>query len=397
MINETQSAIQESALGSWERAGRKGSIAGATGMGKSKIAVDAIIRVLTEEVNGIVYLIVPTEKLRDENWPAELKRWVPEYEDLLTERLRIICYASAHKISGERVLLVVFDEIHHLTQLSYGFMQVNYVRHTLGLSATLPNAKDSPFKHELIKDTAPLCFVYTLDQGVEDGVVSDFEVLIIMEPMDNISKVIDGGSKAKPFKTTEAAQYKYLDGVVRKALVMPDNGRKKDIVKFAMLRRSRFIYNLPSKTRLAKDLKDMVPQNLRMLFFCGSIEQSREIFGENVYNSKDKHLNMLTKFKEDLSIKQIGVVNAVDEGHNIPEVDWAVIVQASSVERQMVQRIGRIVRYREGHKALAIVLCSQGTQDESWINKSFAGMAEHRITRVASREIYKPGFFDKWR
>jgi len=394
MVNETQAAIQSAALQAWMRVGQKGSISGATGMGKSKIAIDAIISTLQEREDGIVYLIVPTEQLRDENWPAEIKRW--DSGNVTAERLRIICYASAHKIWGEDVQLVVFDEIHHLTELSYGFMINNRVHRTLGLSATIPTAKADIDKHLIISAVAPLCFVYTLEQGVADGVVSDFDVLIIMEPMDNINKVIKGGTKAKPFLTTEAAQYRYLDETVKRTLMMPDSGRKADAIKFATLRRSRFIYNLPSKTRLARDLIQILPPDLRMLFFCGSIDQSRELFGEDVYNSKDKKLDMLAKFKEDMAIKKLGVVNAVDEGHNIPEVDWAVVVQASSVGRRMVQRIGRVVRYREGHKALVIALCAQGTQDESWIKKSFEGIGEHRITRVPSREIYKPGFFEKW-
>lgn len=396
MHNEVQSAIQESALGSWERAGMRGSIAGATGMGKSKVAIDAIVKMLTSHASGVVYLIVPTEELRDKNWPAEFEKWVPQHKDLIAERLRIICYASAHKVMGENVLLVVFDEIHHLTSLSNSFMTQNLVRYVLGLSATIPGPKDDIFKYEIIRDVAPLCFVYTLDQGVEDGVVSDFEVLVIMEPLDNISKVIDGGTKKKPFKTTEAAQYKYLDTSLKKVMSMPAVAGRDERIKFMMLKRSRFIYNLPSKTRLAKDLIGLVPPDLRMIFFCGGIEQSRELFGDDVYNSKDKKLNKLDEFKKNLEMKKLGVVNAVDEGHNIPQVDWAVVVQASSGKRQMTQRIGRVVRYRPGHKALIIVLCAQGTQDEYWIKSGLEGIDESRITRIPSREIYKPGFFDKW-
>jgi superfamily II DNA or RNA helicase len=340
-----------------------------------------------------ILLVVPTEALRDENWPAELALWCTEKElERVNKYLEIICYASAPMYQGNTYDLMIFDEVHHLTDRSGVLFSGNLVNYTLGLSATPPNPKADPFKHALIQQFCPVVFIYSLDQGVDDGVIADYEIVVIVEPLDNIKKNIQGGTKKAPFMTTEYAQYNYLSAIVKKTFAMADGPNKANAVKFAMLKRTRFVYDLPSKTELARVLLSKLPVDARILCFCGGIEQSRELFGENVYNSKDKKLDKLQEFK-DLKIDRLGVVSAVDEGHNIPLLDIAVIVQASSSDRTIVQRIGRVLRVRDNHKGLVFILCSQGTQDESWIKKALESFDPQKITYIPSREIYTGQFF----
>lgn len=388
-------AIQEAAFHEWMKAGR-GTVAGCTGMGKSRIAVMAIKWRLDMQpvASKKILLVVPTEALRDENWPAEIALWADSPKQLayIMENLEIICYASVPKYQGKQYDLVIFDEVHHLTDRSGMIFTNNLMNYVLGLSATPPHAKNDPFKHALIRQFCPVVFIYSLDQGVEDGVIADYEIIVIIEPLDNINKVIPGGTKAKPFLTTEYAQYNHLSAIVKRAQSMPQGPHKENALKFSMLKRTRFVYDLPSKTALAKVLLSKLPAEARILTFCGGIEQSRELFGQDVYNSKDKKLDKLQHFK-DLKIKRLGVVNAVDEGHNIPELDIAVIVQANSSNRTIVQRIGRVLRQREGHKGLIFILCSQGTQDESWIKKALEEFDSQKVTYIPSREIYTGQFF----
>jgi superfamily II DNA or RNA helicase len=287
--------------------------------------------------------------------------------------------------------LLVWDEIHKITPLSAQALTNNYVRWILGLTATVPDPKRDPEKVAIINTYCPVVFVYTLDQGVADGVVADYHLFVIMDSLDNITANIQGGTKAKPFMTTEAKQYNYLDNVAKRTMAMAPGPKKADATKFAILRRMRFIYNLPSKTKLAATLLSKLPDTLRIITFCGSIKQSQELFGENVYNSENKKPNMLDAFKKML-INRIGVVDAVNEGHNIPGLDIGIIVQTNSNERSLIQRMGRVVRFREGHKAILFVLCTQGTQDEHWVRKATSDLDSTKITYLHSREIYSGNF-----
>lgn len=403
-IATTKSDLQGSWLGHWKKT-KRGTLAGATGMGKTKPSVDTMMELwrgwkalLSPEdiVDGPairppkIFLAVPTEKLRDEGWPEEVENWYGEEgKEMWDTCVTAVCYISIHKYRGSEYDLVIFDEIHWITPLSSTFFENNKIHAVMGLTATAPNHNRDPEKYDIIKKYAPIIFSYSLDQGVEDGVIADFEINVVMIPLDHVTKNIPAGTKAKPFMTTEAAHYEWLCGSIKKLYVLQKMNGDPNIEKrimYTTLKRTRFIYNLPSKTAFAKKLMEHVISDKRTLIFCGSIEQSRTLCGTEVYNSKD---NSNGKFEEFKSGKGtfLGVVNAANEGHNIADLDQAIIVQVNSNERHLVQRIGRTVRVREGHKAVAWVLCSQGTMDENWVEKSLANIDRSKIRYWSHKEF----------
>jgi RNA polymerase primary sigma factor len=388
--HEVKNAIQDAAFDRWVSRG-KGTIAGATGIGKSRIAIMAIQHVRGINPQASIVIVVPTEALRDSNWPEEIKKWTGADS---VEGVTLVCYKSADALSLDKIDLLILDEVHRITERSAALFSHNIVESVLGLSATPPDPKRDPIKEMIIKQYCPVVFTYGLDQGVEDGVVADFRIKVIVEPLDPINKTIVGGTKAKPFMTTEQSMYQYLDKMTRKAMSLPPGMSRDNAVRFSLLKRMRFIYNLPSKTRLAKAVLNQLDEDSRIIVFCGSIEQSRELLHEDVYNSKDKKGKKLDAFKAE-EISRLGVVNAVDEGHNIPNLDIALIVQTNSNERSLVQRIGRVVRYRPGHVATVYILCAQGTVDETWIRKALENIDDSKIEYIPARDVYTGKFLEK--
>lgn len=76
------------------------------------------------------------------------------------------------------------------------------------------------------------------------------------------------------------------------------------------------------------------------------------------------------------------------EGKNLTEPDNAIIVQVDSVERNLVQRIGRLVRIRYDnlqHKARIIILVAKDTADENWYNAAISDFDSKRITETLVR------------
>lgn len=114
--NKIKSVVQKEAENSWIHSNRWGCIYMATGTGKSRIAI-SICNKLVQWVNGHIQnglaklpkilLVVPTEKLRDENWHDEFKKWHSEGVYNIIERC---CYASLNKYEGQDFDLVILDK-----------------------------------------------------------------------------------------------------------------------------------------------------------------------------------------------------------------------------------------------------------------------------------------------
>lgn len=399
---ETKSSLQMAWRTQWHKHGKKGTLAGATGIGKTKPAIDEMMDLWNQYQTCLadesflthgpprIFLAVPTEKLRDEGWPEEVREWYgDEGMEMWKACVQAECYISMHKVMGKAFDLVILDEVHKLTALSFQFFKYNTCIAIMGLTATAPDKQRDPDKYEILKDIAPVVFTYSLDQGVADGVVADFEINVIMMPLDDKDKCIPAGTKDKPFLTTEHGQYEFLSKKMKQLFVqknIPGASNIDQRIMYATMNRSRFIYNLPSKTKLAARVMAQILPDKRTIIFCGGIAQSRMLCGEHVFNSKDKTNGKFEEFKAGRG-QFLGVVNAANEGHNIKDLDQALIVQVNSNERDLVQRIGRTVRAREDHKAVVWILCAQGTVDEKWVEKSLANFDKTKIRYWSHKEF----------
>lgn len=337
-----------------------------------------------------ILVAVPTEDLRDTNWPAEVHHWKGAEGDQMWDNcVTAVCYASMHLHRSKDFDLVILDECHHLTALSASFFDSDV--DVMGLTATYPDSRRDPDKWLLLHRICPEVFTYSLDQGVDDGVVADFDIHIVWIPLDNVHKNIEAGPAKKRFMTTEAAQYNSLSGVIKK---MHAQKVPPQTIQFMELKRRRFLCNLPSKLSLAKALKKQpCTDDKRTLIFCGSIAQANDLcppdlgltigVGQGAYHSKRKgtktRLSDLELFRQK-EINTLAVVSAVNEGVNIPDLDQGIIVQMDSNERTLVQRLGRLVRWREGHHAQVWILVSRDTQDQSWTKKALENFDSKRIS-----------------
>jgi superfamily II DNA or RNA helicase len=411
-LQQAKQSLQDSARNEWRLRGRKGGFSACTGVGKTKPAIDEMMEQwklyraldkpsLTPHRDKPNFLVaVPTEELRDVNWPDEVKKWYgAEGEEMWIACVQAVCYISLHKVRGGYYDLVILDEAHHLTALSHQFFRANVVLAVLALTATWPDPKTEPDKYMMLQEVAPVVFTYPLDQGVDEGMVSDFEINVILSVLDDRKKIIPAGNAKKRFMQTEKAAYEYQSKLITKLRIEQDSGTSLDPgklaerIKFAELARYRFMCTLPGKLRLAQAvierehtqnfIVDASVYALRTLVFAGSIEQCGILCGENVYHSKSTKEPLNKFLSKEISL--LGCVKALDEGVNIPDLDQGIIVQVDSNPRSLVQRIGRLVRYREGHVAKVWILCVQSTVDESWLKTALAGFDPKRIKYIAAK------------
>ena len=371
-VNTVRGIVQEEAKQAVIK-NNGGMIAMATGSGKSRVAVE-LAKYYINSVDKSLSLIVPTEKLRDENWKEEYSKWNADY--LWTPTIRL-CYASASKIQNKDFELAILDEGHNITELSSEFFSNNKVERKVLLTATPPS---DPVKKEILKSLGiNLVYELTLDQAVRLGFVAPYKITVVSVALDNTTKNIPGGTKLKPFMTTESAAYAYHCKAIQQAMFdKTPSGRKRH--QFAILRRMQFIYKIPSKTEVIKFLLEkVIPQDDRSLIFCGSIEQAEAVC-PNRYHSKsgDKAYNA---FKAE-EINRLSCVKAINEGHNFPGVDSGIVGQLNSKEKDLVQRIGRLIRYRPGHEAHLYIVVSESTQDEKWLENAVENLDQSKIEYV---------------
>lgn len=371
---EAKQSIYKTNLGSTIQPKCKSLLTMATGSGKSRIP----LLFMQENKFEKIALIVPTEKLRDDNWKDEFDAWdCSEYWNKTTR----LCYASASKYSLHEFDLVILDEAHRMTDLSFQFFLQNTIHNIIALTATPPQELE---KIQIINQLGlQITYDLPLDKAVELGIVADYSIDVIYTQLNNIDKNIKAGSKTKPFMQTEKQSYDYLTKSID--YLVPSKRRE-----MLIFQRLRFLYDLPSKTLVAQTLLEKLNMTRKkILVFCGSISQA-ETLSDTFYHSKTKDTH-LRAFMND-EIRLLTAVKALNEGITIPNLDIGIQVAFTSKDRDMTQQMGRVLRFREGHKAKMIVICCKNTQDEVWLEKAFNNLNKDKITYYDNIECYLEKF-----
>lgn len=377
ITNYLKGIVQKEALSAWVNHGMKGIIVMATGTGKSKIVVDWLKA--TDTICGMSILIVPTEKLRDNNWREEFIKWNQGY--IYDNNLTTFCYASVAKIENSQYINVIIDEAHNITESNSNFFANNKYSTLMALTATYP--KD-PIKQKLLRELGlKVVYELPLDIAVKLRLVSPYEIIIVHTKLDNIIANVDCGTKKTPNITTELKGYQKISGTCNKLIYA--TGKAKMALKMYLLKRMRFIYNLPSKLAAAKYIKSLLPSEDRTLIFTGSINHAEEL-SQFTYHSKSKSSESLDKFISREN-NELVCVEALNEGINIPEVHNALIVQLNSNPLNTLQRIGRIIRYTESHVGRVIIICCLETMDVSWVKKALESLDKDKIRIVTLEDL----------
>lgn len=359
VINEIQvekSRVQAEAVRALESAQGRGLVAMATGSGKSKVAID-YVGSLNCHSEGL--LVVPTEKLRDRDWELEFIEWdsVDNYNKMMRA-----CYASIKNIQNTHFKFVILDEVQFVTELNsvFFFENGNTFDKIICLSATPPHEKE---KTEILEGLGiEVVYHLPLDEAVELGIVAPYKLTIVGVQLNDTVKYVPAGNKKNPFYTTEKKHYEYLTKKLDEAV---KTGQRHERLKFMRLARMRFIYNLRSKELAAKYmLRTVIPQDERTLIFAGSIKVA-ESLESNSFHSKTSDVHFNAFVQED--INRLSAVQALNVGVNIPNLDNALIQQVQSKERHLIQKIGRIVRWRPDHEANIYLMYAIGTVDEDWL------------------------------
>lgn len=363
-VSETKTALQNKIVASLMNTG-SGIIKAATGTGKTRCAIMYLDR---KNISSALW-VVPTTILRDKTIPLEFNKWSCGH---LLKKVKIICYASLKK-ETDFYDIVILDEGHRLTLKAYSesiTLREKKYDHIVYMTATLPDEdeKVALLNHLRLPHVADI----SVNDALSMDLVSDFEVYLHPQDLSK-TKMTTVKTKRSTYSQTEFIRYRSLSDQIERY----PPGRAPKIL---YMLRMRAIYTFESKIQAAKDFISTIPKSKRVLIFCGSIEAADKIC-PYTYHSKTNKTDY-ERFNSH-QINQLAVVNALNEGHNMVDVDMAVMVQVNSKQRNYIQRQGRAIRWRKGHKAEIHVFYYRNTSDLRWVKKSLKEIPKHKIKTYA--------------
>ena len=100
-------------------------------------------------------------------------------------------------------------------------------------------------------------------------------------------------------------------------------------------------------------------------------------FNAGIYHSgitRQQRVEVIDAFRTD-KINVLISCKALEEGLNVPNANLGIIVGGSGVKRQIIQRLGRILRHLPGKTARLYQVYVAGTQDEKWMVRRTAVVA----------------------
>jgi superfamily II DNA or RNA helicase len=361
---------QKEALRIWEKRGARGSIVIPTGSGKSILALKAIQK---KAVTTLV--VVPTIDLMHQWYSLLLDSFRVEVgllgggdHNLLP--LTVATYESAYLYMGDygnRFGLLVFDEVHHLPSPQFSqIAEMSLAPFRLGLTATYEKSDHS----EGLLDRLIGPRLYTRSVSELAGTyLSAYETVRIRVPLDDREK-----------KEYQEAQEEY-HGYVREQGIRPYGKGWGNLIKRsaleaegrrALLARLRAHAVARGARAKGKVLESILKRHAkdRILIFTAENDTAYEI-SRLFLLPAITHQTPTRERKAIFDRFRQGVYQAIvtskvlNEGIDVPDANVAVILGGNASPREHVQRLGRILRKREGKEAVLYEVVAQGTVEAS--------------------------------
>ena len=285
--------------------------------------------------------------------------------------LTVSTYDSAHlhmEHLGDRFGLVVFDECHHLPGPAYALAARACVApFRLGLTAT-PERADG--RHaDLDELVGPI--VYRKD-------IVDLSAAATSPPYDTVRLTVELGPEDRRAHDEARAHLPRLPRAQRHPHVQPvglvrlHHPRRRAATtagaRWPAYRRQREIaFAAPAKLDYVELLLDRHRDDRTLLFTqdnATAYEISRRFLVPIItHETRVRERSEILAGLADGSYGAVVTSKVLNEGVDIPEASVAIVVSGSASVREHVQRLGRVLRAREGKRALLYELVTAGTTE----------------------------------
>lgn len=383
MLNELKDKIQKEALNKWLENEKKGVVILPTGVGKTILALHALYSMVKSDTTHL-FLAETTERKKDLLNDIKLYNKLFNVDVTNDYNLKFYCYQTAYRWKDKEFGLVIADECHDSLSPKYSeFYFNNKYQAFIGLSATI----DKKTKYEengnvytkgdILNKIAPIVFKYSINDAQKDNVSRKLNIYIINHQLNEIDKTVKAGSLKKSFLQTEKASYDYWDKEHKRSWFLEDQELKSLKIRITSHKRSNLLFNLPSKIDVVKQLINTI--NGKTIIFGNSLDALLKITPNVVSSKNDEKKNDFIRYNFDNDkINVIASFKKLKQGANLDKVDNCIIHSYYGVEKDIIQRVGRL-RQNGDKVGNVFIILTTGTQEEVWFSKMMENMNDFTI------------------
>ncbi|WP_206492551.1 DEAD/DEAH box helicase [Rhodococcus sp. KRD162] len=412
-------AWQKEAFEAWRGAGNRAIVEAVTGTGKTRVGVAAIVS--ARSLDQQVLVVVPTIDLL-EQWHTEVKQQLPSVsvgrrgnghrDDFRHSSVLITTIQSAIMKGAPQPrpgALMIADEVHRYGTDGFARVFTDRYDHRLGLTATLERQ----------------------DEGVDTHILPYFQTKIAgcdfaRGRRDNVLAPVRVMTVAIDFTSDERTKFEEHDAIARDArknlisnydcVASPFGEFMKTVTKLAEQRdlpegrlASRYLSAFSKRRTLLADcqgkidalgtLASALAKSDRSIVFSetkASAEAGSAVLRErgvqsSAYSSGLDRLartRVLQQFRNG-ALTNLVAPRVLDEGIDVPAVDVGVIIASSSSRRQMIQRMGRVLRLKPGDRAAAfVIMYVPGTMEDPALGAHEAFLEQ--LLEIAEEQVDVP-------
>lgn len=370
-----------------------------TGAGKTVLALSCADYLRNYHKNNVhIRIVVPTiplalqwkrqimEYFYETEFTEEIGLWYGDVKNSPDKPFMIYVVNSARYSISKHILndmkygihtFLIADECHRYTgesnSLIFSFMKSEQfdkdLYHSLGLSATPYCQK---YESVLVPALGAECYKYSVSRAYSDQTVSPFHIIHMAVPLSG-EELLNYGDISQRIRITYARLLKENSALKQmdqasfyqwiNTMAEEDPESLEALFERLIKQRRKLLYEAEARNRCVIDILRQLPAAEKVLIFTERIEQcemlyrllSRRFPGKvghyhsDLTNEMKKHY--LAMFREGEN-RFLVTCRALDEGLDVPDASTAVVVSSGSVNRQRIQRLGRVLR-RSGSKYAA--------------------------------------------
>jgi len=347
---QKQKEIQDQAYNAWLVAGGRGLLQIATGVGKTRVALLSLI--MRDTTPGTSVLITAPDLFILNSWKLEFEKWGVDIEDY---NVTLATIQSAHKWRDKYFDYYISDEVHGTLSEEYSKI---YLHNSFGRVMALSATVNRTHQNFLAQFDIPLIFTYNINQAVADGIVSPFKINII-------ECLISSESEENKLR------YKQFEHRAKEAELNNHND------KFLHRQTQAFMFGLPTRVKSAQKLRSLLlDANKRVLTFSNSIKALTEVTPHAIYSQKgfSKERKIANKLFFDMfqkgDINDLGSFKMLKQGVNLTNLNAMIVMSYFMTERDLIQRLGRVIRWEEGKIADIYIFCFVDTIEKQWLEST---------------------------
>lgn len=385
-------AWQEEAFEAWAESGHCGIVEAVTGAGKTRLGLAAISEALRQGRQAL--LLVPTIELLNQ-WFKETRELLPwaevgrlgdQHRDnfgthqfliaTIQSALAVMQSGEVNSLLGHQSRLLVADEVHRLAGEQFSTVLDESFAWRLGLSATYERPDDN---HLVYLDPYFGGVVYRLwyERAQKDNLIAPFDIALVgveLDPLDfgKYEELTDEIGRTHHSlmgyaKNQELEGKRFFPTITTWAQEEAPEARAALARKYMRAVAERL--DILSQTRAKIDgLRSLTPAlrdaNNSLLFSLtkkGAEEAALAVSDEGIQatavfsglTSAERKQRMSDFRGGDLPV--LAAPRVLDEGVDVPAAELAFVLAGNRTKRQLVQRLGRVIRRKQDGRAGKLV------------------------------------------